>query len=151
MPSPSDRDSWLCVEDMLAFCERVLRYTGNVERDAFLADPMRYDATLRNLELIGEAANHVPDEVRAKAPSIPWRQVVATRNRLVHAYSESTPTRYGASFATMFPHCTRPLKRYWMSATVRTLQRVAEIQAAVKARRRGVRATGRDKCPDARR
>ena len=86
MPSPSDRDSWLCVEDMLAFRERVLRYTGNVEHDAFVADPMRYDATLRNLELIGEAANHVPDEVRAKAPSIPWRQVVATRNRLVHAY-----------------------------------------------------------------
>jgi len=145
------------VEDMLAFCERVLRYTGNVERDAFLADPMRYDATLRNLELIGEAANHVPDEVRAKAPSIPWRQVVATRNRSQPVTvsstptSESTPTRYGASFATMFPHCTRPLKRYWMSATVRTLQRVAEIQAAVKARRRGVRATGRDKCPDARR
>ena len=47
---------------------------------------MRYDATLRNLELIGEAATHVPAEVRACAPDVPWRMVVALRNRLIHGY-----------------------------------------------------------------
>jgi uncharacterized protein with HEPN domain len=47
---------------------------------------LRYDATLRNIELIGEAATRVPDEVRARAPDVPWRLVVATRNRLIHAY-----------------------------------------------------------------
>lgn len=86
MPSPSDRDSWLYVEDMLAFCARVLTYTRGVDREAFLADAMRHDATLRNLELIGEAATRVPEELRARAPGIPWRQVIATRNRLIHAY-----------------------------------------------------------------
>jgi uncharacterized protein with HEPN domain len=45
-----------------------------------------YDATLRNLELIGEAATHIPDEVRTTNPDIPWRLVIATRNRLIHAY-----------------------------------------------------------------
>lgn len=50
------------------------------------ADAMRWDATLRNLELIGEAATHVPDELRERAPALPWRQVIATRNRLIHAY-----------------------------------------------------------------
>ena len=45
-----------------------------------------YDATLRNLELIGEAATHIPDEIRAEHSDIPWRMIVATRNQLIHAY-----------------------------------------------------------------
>jgi uncharacterized protein with HEPN domain len=47
---------------------------------------MRYDATLRNLELIGEAATHVSEEIRATAPDVPWRLVIAVRNRLIHGY-----------------------------------------------------------------
>ncbi len=47
---------------------------------------MRYDATLRNLELIGEAASRVPQSMRDLATHLPWRQLVATRNRLIHAY-----------------------------------------------------------------
>ena len=47
---------------------------------------MRYDAVLRNLELIGEAATHVPENLRQPAPEIAWRQIVGTRNRLAHAY-----------------------------------------------------------------
>lgn len=45
-----------------------------------------YDATLRNLELIGEAASRIPLEVRDAHPDIPWRMVIATRNRLIHGY-----------------------------------------------------------------
>jgi len=46
---------------------------------------MAYDATLRNLELIGEAATQFPAEIREANPEIPWRLIVATRNRLVLA------------------------------------------------------------------
>jgi uncharacterized protein with HEPN domain len=41
---------------------------------------------LRNLELIGEAATHVPEDVCAGHPEIPWRMIIATHNRLIHAY-----------------------------------------------------------------
>ena len=71
---------------MVEFCERVIAYAAGFERTAVLADRMRYDAILRNLELIGEAATHVPDALRARAPDLPWRQVIGTRNRLAHAY-----------------------------------------------------------------
>ncbi|MFP4453607.1 MAG: DUF86 domain-containing protein [Desulfobacterales bacterium] len=47
---------------------------------------MTYDATLRNLELIGEAATHIPEDVRAAHPEIPWRMIIATRNQLIHGY-----------------------------------------------------------------
>ena len=39
-----------------------------------------------NLELIGEAATHIPDQVRSAHPEIPWRMIIATRNRLIHGY-----------------------------------------------------------------
>ena len=44
------------IEDMVAFCDKVLAYTHGLDRASFPVDTMRYDATLRNLELIGEAA-----------------------------------------------------------------------------------------------
>lgn len=74
------------VEDMLAFCDKVMAYTAGLDRASFATDAMRYDATLRNLELIGEAATHVPTEVRAAAAHVPWRLVIAVRNRLIHGY-----------------------------------------------------------------
>jgi uncharacterized protein with HEPN domain len=41
---------------------------------------------VRHLELVGEAAAHVPDAIRAAQPQVPWRLVVATRNRLIPGY-----------------------------------------------------------------
>ena len=74
------------IQDMIECGEKVLSYTEGMDRDAFIADGLTYDATLRNLELIGEAATHIPDEVREAYPKIPWRAIVGTRNRLAHGY-----------------------------------------------------------------
>ena len=60
--------------------------TKELDRSTFPADSMRYDATLRNLELIGEAATHVPIDIRNAAADVPWRMAVAVRNRLIHGY-----------------------------------------------------------------
>ena len=57
-----------------------------MDQDAFVASGLNYDATLRNLELIGEAATHIPNEVRQANSQIPWRMIIATRNRLIHSY-----------------------------------------------------------------
>ena len=71
---------------MIAFAEKVLAYTAGMDQSAFVANALVYDATLRNLELIGEAATRVPDDVRQAHPQVPWRMIIATRNRLIHAY-----------------------------------------------------------------
>ena len=104
-PSPlPDRDDRLYLRDMVEFCERVAAYSAEHDQESLLADRMRYDAVLRNLELIGEAATRVPVNTRGLAPEIAWRQIIGTRNRLAHAYlgiepdtvwlivSESVPT-----------------------------------------------------------
>ena len=67
---------------------------------------MRYDATLRNIELIGEASTHVPPEVRALAPGLPWRDIIGTRNRLAQAYlGIDADARCGTSWPTNCPSC----------------------------------------------
>ena len=79
--------SWrFYVGDMIEFCENALSYTHDMDQDAFVADGLTYDATMRNLELIGEAATHIPSEVRKAHPEIQWRDIIATRNHLAHGY-----------------------------------------------------------------
>ena len=86
MSEPVGREWRFYIDDMIAFAEKVVAYTNGLDQQAFVASGLVYDATLRNLELIGEAATHVPDDVRAAHPQVPWRLVVATRNRLIHGY-----------------------------------------------------------------
>lgn len=87
MSEPQVPHEWrFYVDDMVLFCEKVLQYTAGLEQAAFMADTMRYDATVRNLDLLGEAASRSPDPIRAAHAAIPWRLVVATRNRLIHGY-----------------------------------------------------------------
>ena len=82
-----DEREWrFYLDDMIAFAQKVLSYTDGLNQLDFVADGLTYDATLRKLELIGEAATHIPDAVRAAHPDIPWRLIIATRNRLIHAY-----------------------------------------------------------------
>jgi uncharacterized protein with HEPN domain len=54
--------------------------------EPFAADQPVQDAVLRSIELIGEAATRLPDDVRLAAPAIPWREIVAMRNQLIHSY-----------------------------------------------------------------
>ena len=80
------RDWQLHIDDMITFARKVQSYTAGLDQAGFVADGRTYDATLRNLELIGEAAGRVPDDIRADHAEIPWRQIIATRNQLIHAY-----------------------------------------------------------------
>jgi uncharacterized protein with HEPN domain len=83
---PGEREWRFYLDDMITFAQKILSYTATLDQAGFVADELTYDATLRNLELIGEAAGHIPGEVRAAHPQIPWRLIIATRNRLIHAY-----------------------------------------------------------------
>ena len=85
--SDASRREWrFYIDDMVDFARKVLAYTDGLDQAGFAASGLTYDATLRNLELIGEAATHIPDEVRAAHPEIPWRMMIATRKRLIHGY-----------------------------------------------------------------
>lgn len=58
------------LDDMIEFAELVLEYTDGYSQEQFEQDRRTYDATLCNMELIGEAATHIPDEIRDQAADI---------------------------------------------------------------------------------
>ena len=79
--------SWrLFLEDMIEASDRVLRYSKGKDLAMFSADEMAYDAVLRNLQIIGEAAKAVPAEVRQAHPEVDWKGMVGLRDILAHAY-----------------------------------------------------------------
>ncbi len=80
------RECGFYLADMILFAQKVLAYAAGFEQAGFIADGRTFDATLRNLELIGEAATHIPEDVRRTNPEVPWRMIIATRNQLIHAY-----------------------------------------------------------------
>lgn len=85
-PHRAERDWRLYAQDMMQFAQRISAYSKGMDRDDFIADTRTYDAVLRNIELIGEAAGHIPDHIRAEHSDIEWRQIIGARNRLAHAY-----------------------------------------------------------------
>ena len=82
----SEREWRFYLDDMIAFAEKAMAYSQGLDQKAFESSGLNYDATVRNLELIGEAARHIPEQIRAEPTAIPWRQLIATRNRLIHGY-----------------------------------------------------------------
>jgi len=82
----SERDAKALLQDMLEAGRRILVYTGGQNYAAFKKDFKTQDAVLRNLEILGEAAKHIPDEVSAQYPDLPWREMAGTRDRLIHHY-----------------------------------------------------------------
>jgi len=85
--APDTKREWrFYLEDMMGFAEKCLAYTDGLDQKQFVGSGITYDATLRNLELIGEAATRVPEDIRVANPDVPWRMIIATRNRLIHGY-----------------------------------------------------------------
>jgi len=72
--------------DMIAFCGQIERYVEGLGYQEFVDSSINYDATVRKLELLGEAARNILDEVRQLAPDIDWPKIVGIRNILIHGY-----------------------------------------------------------------
>ncbi len=69
----SKRQLRLYLTDMLQAIGRIERYLSGLDRDAFLESDLHLDAVTRNLEILGEAARHLPEEIKSRYPEIPWR------------------------------------------------------------------------------
>ena len=84
--SMSKRDPSLLVEDIIDSANKILDYTANFSFDEFTKDGKTIDAVIRNFEIIGEAANRLPEEFKDKHTNIDWHRIRGFRNRIVHDY-----------------------------------------------------------------
>ncbi len=80
------REYRFLLRDMLECAQKVCRYTGGVSFGGFRDDELLRDAVLRNLEILGEVARVLPDEVKLRYPEVDWRGIVGLRTLLAHIY-----------------------------------------------------------------
>ncbi len=74
------------LEDMRTSVLEVLDFTHGMSFEEFLQDRKTVNAVIRSLEVLGEAAKRIPQDVRAKHPDIPWRDIAGMRDKLIHEY-----------------------------------------------------------------
>ena len=74
--------------DMLEAAERIQNFLKNKPFEDFLGDDMLRAAVERNIEIIGEAARRISDDLKQEHPEIPWRKIIAQRNVLIHEYDD---------------------------------------------------------------
>jgi uncharacterized protein with HEPN domain len=80
------RDWTFYLEDILDSASKVLAYTQGMTLESFCNNDLVFDAVVRNLEIIGEAAKHLPDEAKAAMPDIEWSKAAAFRDVIAHDY-----------------------------------------------------------------
>ena len=103
---PSDRDFLFYLEDIRIAINKIqecIRQFSDYTK--FENDWIYYDAVLRNLEVIGEAANQVPEFVKERFTDIPWRDMYRTRNILIHNYFGIDSQIVWNIVTVHLPHC----------------------------------------------
>ncbi|GEM_PF-18679 len=78
-------DDWAYLRHILEAAGRIEEYIS-IGRDQFLLETLRQDATIRQLEVIGEAVKRLSPSIRIQYPGVPWRQIAGTRDVLIHDY-----------------------------------------------------------------
>ena len=80
------RSAQLFLEDILARSALIAANLARYSREEIVADPNLFEATLRHVEIIGEAVKNLPIEFKEAHPEISWRQIGRTRDILAHVY-----------------------------------------------------------------
>jgi len=80
------RDLRLFIEDIIENIDLIETSTNNITKEKFESDKNIIDATVRRLEIIGEAVKNIPDYFRNQYPDIPWRDIAGMRDVIIHGY-----------------------------------------------------------------
>jgi len=86
MFSKNQRHYLLFVEDMHESMNRIEEYIKGMDFEQFRKNYLVVDAVVRNLEIIGEASNKIPEDIKNRYPQIPWDKMYGLRNRISHEY-----------------------------------------------------------------
>lgn len=86
------RDALDYLEDILENALAACEFARDLSCEAFVADRKTLYAVMRALEIIGEAAKRVPEDMRGRHPDIDWRGMAGLRDVIIHQYDRIDPS-----------------------------------------------------------
>lgn len=89
---PKERNLEVVLKEILEEINRIEKFTQSVNYDGYINNDMLYYATIRSLEIIGEAVRHIPQGTRKKYSEIEWRKISGLRDILIHDYFGIEPS-----------------------------------------------------------
>ncbi len=106
------RDPFLYLEDIVDACDTIESYVHGFSFKDFSADRMRSEATVRNLEVVGEASRQLPEEIRSAIPGVPWREIIGMRIVIAHAYHRLESATVWSTATEMVPPLGAAVRHY---------------------------------------
>ena len=80
------RKVFLYIKDIIRNMRDTEEFVGEMSYDDFAGDKKTFNAVVRSLEIIGEAAKNVSGDIREKYPTVPWKEMAGMRDKVIHAY-----------------------------------------------------------------
>lgn len=80
------KDEGAYLEHIRESIERIQKYTNGMSEQEFKVNELVQDAVIRQLQIIGEAAKKLSDDVRAEYPNVQWKDIAGMRDKLIHNY-----------------------------------------------------------------
>ena len=106
-----NRNPKLFLTDILEAIEKIELFTKDIDFNIFINDAKTSDAVIRNIEVMGEAAKHIPDEIRELYPDIPFKKIAGMRDKLIHDYLGINYKLIFETIRTRFPELRELIKK----------------------------------------
>jgi uncharacterized protein with HEPN domain len=91
------------LRDIISMMDKIETFTAGLDFDQFVQDDKTYMAVVRAIEVIGEAAKHVPASIRKQYPTVPWKKMAGMRDKLIHAYFGTDATIVWETATSLIP------------------------------------------------
>lgn len=80
------KDDSIYLKHIIDAIKRIMEYTHNIKHSDFVENHLVQDAVIRQIEIIGEAGKRLSSDTKDADQSIPWKDVIGMRNKLIHDY-----------------------------------------------------------------
>ena len=105
------RDWTLYLEDIVDACRLIEEFTAGMSGELFAGNALAFHATVRNLEIAGEAAKRLPDEAKARMPEVDWAGAARFWDVVAHRYFALDPAVVWSIVQTKIPELSRAASR----------------------------------------
>lgn len=99
------------LEHILQAIGKIQRYTVGHTGESLRTDDKTLDAVVRNFQVIGEAARHIPESIQQAHPEVPWSDMQKMRHVLVHNYDRIDPAIVWQTVQNDLPPLIEPLQK----------------------------------------